>query len=878
MSWLSGLFGRWKRERELADEVRSHLEMAARERTERGATEKEARHAARREFGNVRLVKEVTRDMWRGMWLGDLWQDLRYGFRMVRRNPGFAALAILTLMLGIGANTAIFSVVNGVLLRPLPYTQSDRLVAMNYYYPMGPYVIMRDQSRTMEIAANTESSEFNLTGVESPVRLTGTAVSGNWFNILGAKPEMGRTIQEGEDQPGKDQFVLLSHSLWERRFGGDRNIVGRWIILEGMSRQVIGVMPADFRYPSPKTDLWVPLNLDPRKIGVYWGDSYMPIVARLRQGATLEQARAEIPPMRTKVLSAYPWRMPDNMWKASTVLPMQELLVGDVRTKLLVLLGAVGLLLLIACANVANLLLARAITRQKEVAVRTALGAGKWRLTRQLMTESVLLTIIGGTLGFLAATYGLPILKATLPADLPRLADVTVDNRVLAFTALLAGVTGIVFGLLPMATATKVDLAKAMKSGGERSGTSGSHRLSNALIVVEVAVSVVLVIGAGLLAKSLWNLSTLNPGFQKEFTLTARITPNESFCEMPGRCQAFYEELLNRVRALPGVEAVGAVNGLPVGGGAEVVPSHVEAHPTEPGAHTPMFWEKVVTADYLNIMRIPVLRGRGFTESDSAPSAQRVVLVSKSLAERYWPGKDPIGEHIKPAWMNQWWTVVGVVGDVRENDIATDTANWIDGVTYMPYGPHAVRSRGPEAAPAEMTLVMRTSDDRLELGGELQSVVSQLNPEVPVSRVETMAGWIAEAVSGPRSTASLFSLFAGLALLLGAVGIYGVISYSVAQRTREIGIRIALGARRHEVLMMILRQGARLALAGVVTGLLGALLLTQLMASLLYGVGARDPLTYAAVAILLVLVALAASYLPARRATRVDPVIALRYE
>jgi putative ABC transport system permease protein len=852
--------------------------MAAREHLERGDAAKEAELAARREFGNVGLVKEVTRDMWRGIWLEDLRQDLRYGLRMVRRNSGFAALAILTLMLGIGANTAIFSVVNGVLLRPLPYAQPDRLVAMNYYFPMGPFVILRDQSRTMEIAANTESSEFNFTGVETPVRLTGTAVSGNWFEVLGAKPEIGRTIQEGEDQPGKDQSVLLSHSLWERRFGSDRNIVGRWIMLEGMSRQVIGVMPADFRYPSPKTELWVPLNLDPRSRGVYWGDSYMPIIGRLRPGATLGQARAEIAPMRAKILSAYPWRMPDNMWKAATAMPMQELLVGDVRTKLLVLLGAVGLLLLIACANVANLLLARAITRQKEVAVRTALGAGKWRLTRQLMTESVLLTVIGGTLGFLAATYGMPILKATLPADLPRLADVTVDNRVLAFTALLAGATGIVFGLLPMATAAKVDLAKAMKSGGERSGTSGSHRLSNALIVAEVAVSVVLVIGAGLLVKSLWNLSTLNPGFQKEFTLTARVTPNESFCEVPGRCQAFYTELLNRVRALPGVKGAAAVNGLPVGGGAEVVPSNVEAHPTEPGAHTPMFWEKVVTADYLKVMRIPVLRGRGFTEADSAPSAQRVVLVSKSMAERYWPEKDPVGEHIKPAWMDQWWTVVGVAGDVRENDMATDTANWIDGVTYMPYGPHAVRSRGPEVVPAEMTLVIRTSEDRSQLGGELQSVVTELNPEVPVSQVKTMAGWIAEAVSGPRSTASLFSLFAGLAVLLGAVGIYGVISYSVAQRTREIGIRIALGARQREVLLMILSQGARLAFVGVAIGLLGAVLLTRLMASLLYGVGARDPMTYACVAILLMLVALAACYLPAQRAMKVDPMVALRYE
>ena len=871
-------FWRWRRNDELEEELRSHLKMAVQQRVERGESKKEAEQATRREFGNVGLVKEVTRDMWTGMWLEDLWQDLRYGSRRLRKNLGFSLLAIATLTLGIGANTAIFSVVNGVLLRPLPFPQPDRLVAMNYYYPMGPYVVMRDLSRTMEIAGNTESSEFNFTGIDTPVRLTGTAVSGNWFAVLGAKPEIGRTIQPGEDQPGKDQFVVLSHSLWERRFASDPNILGRTITLEGINRQVIGVMPPDFRFPSPKTELWVPLNLDPRNIGVYWGDSYMPIIARLRPDTTLEQAQAETATMRSKILSAFPWRMPDNMWTTTVVKPMQELLVGDVRTKLLVLLGAVGLLLLIACGNVGNLVLARAITRQREVAVRTALGAGKWRLTRQLMTESVLLTAIGGILGFLAATYGLPILKATLPADLPRLADVTIDNRVLAFTAFLAGLTGTVFGLLPIATATKVDLANTMKTGADRGGTSRSRRLSNVLIVAEVAVSIVLVIGAGLLVKSLWNLSTLNPGFQRESTLTARVTPNESFCDVPGRCQAFYDQLLDRVRALPGVKGVAAVNGLPVGGEGEVIPSKIEAHPTEPGGHAPMLWEKIITGDYLNVMKIPVLRGRGFTPADSAPNAQRVVLVSKSTAERYWPGKDPVGEHLKPGWMDPWWTVVGVVGDVRENDMATDVASWLDGVIYMPYGPHAMRSRGPEAVPAEMTLVIRTRDDRLQLGAELQSVVSELNREVPVTQVETMEGWIAEAVSGQRSTASLFSLFAGLALLLGAVGIYGVISYSVAQRTRELGIRIALGARRPELLRMILSEGAKLALAGVAIGLLGALLLMQLLSSLLYGVGARDPVTYASVAALLVLVALIASYLPARRATRVDPIVALRYE
>jgi putative ABC transport system permease protein len=875
---LAELFGKRHREREFAAEMESHLRMHIDENLRSGMTPQAARREALVKLGGVEQTKEIVRER-RGLpMLEVLLQDLRFGARMLVKNAGFTLVAMSTLALGIGANTSIFSLVNGVLLRPLPFAQPERLGGVTTYYPKGPLVVLQEQSRTMDIAGNTDSTEFNLTGVDAPVRLTGTSVSANWFSVLGVHTAMGRTFLEGEDHPGKDAVVILSDSLWRRQFGGDPSILGRSILLEGMNRQVVGVMPSDFRFPSPKIELWVPLHLDPRKTGDYWGSSYMPLTARLRPGATFEQARTELVALRPRIFAAFPWRMPDNLWLNSTVTPLQELLVGDARTKLVILLGAVGLLLLIACANVANLLLARSTTRQKEVAVRTALGASRWRLARQLMTESVLLAVLGAGLGLFAAVYGLTALKATLPADMPRLAEVTVDSRVLLFTAALAILTGLIFGIMPATGAARVDLTSSLKSGGERSNSGGSHRLSSGLIVGEVAVAVVLVVSAALLVKSLWRLSNTSPGFRSEYILTARITPNESFCEVPGRCQAFYNDLLSRVRALPGVKGAAAVNGLPLGGDWETIPSDVEAYAIPPGAHVPMLMERIITPEYFPIMGIPLMQGRAFTEADAGPNAERVTLISKSTVEHFWPGKNPIGQHIKPRWMDNWWTVIGVVGDVKENSMTQNFPEWIDGEMYTPYGPHSIRGHGPEAPPAELTLVLRTSSDQSQFGSALQSTVAELNRDVPVSQVQTLNGWVAEAVAGPRSTATLFSLFATLAVTLGAIGIYGVISYAVAQRTREIGIRMALGARKYEVVRLVVGQGARLALLGVALGLGGAVLLTRVMSSLLYGVGATDPLTFASVAILLVLVAIAASYIPARRAMHVDPMVALRHE
>ncbi len=869
---------REQRKEALAEEIASHLKMAASDREARGESPAQAGESARRELGNPGVIQDVTHDEWGWTWLETLLQDLRYGARTLRKNPGFTIVAVLTLALGIGANTAIFSLVNGVLLQPLPYPHPDRLVGFTQYFPKGPLVFMREQSRTMDLAGFSDNKEFNLTGSGDPVRLMGNAVSADFFSVLGEQAAMGRTFQKGEDQPGKDNEVILSRALWERRFQSDPNIVGRWITLEGVDRQIVGVMPADFQFVSPKTELWVPLHLDSGNIGDYWGDSYMALIGRLRPGATLEQARAELKTLRPRVLAAYAWRMPDDSFVDASVVSLEETIVGDARGKLLILLGAVGLLLLIACANVANLLLARATTREKEVAVRVALGAGRWRILRQLITESVLLSVLGAALGLGFAVYGLSIMKTTLPADTPRLVDVGLNGRVLIFTAVLAILTGIVFGLVPALGASRVDMTETLKSGGQRSATRGNHRASRLLVIGEVAISMILVVAAGLLVKSLWILSGTSPGFHSEHIVTARITPNESFCEVPGRCLAFYNELLERTRALPGVQAVAAVNGLPLGAGAEIFPGAVEAHPTPAGAHVPMFWEKIITPDYFHIMNIPVLRGRSFTESDTGPDAQAVVIVSKTTAERFWPGKDAVGEHIKPKWENEWRTVVGVVGDVREFDIKTDSASWIDGVIYTPYGPHAIRGSGAAAPPSDMTLVIGTSGDQVQIAGELKNVVAGLNNEVPVSQVSTMKSWVSEAMAEPRSISGLFAVFAALALLLGSVGIYGVVSYSVAQRTREIGIRMALGARRQEVLLLVVGQGVKLALAGVAIGIVGGLMLTRLMSGLLYGVHATDPVTYGAVAVLLLLVALAACFIPARRAMHVDPIVALRYE
>jgi predicted permease len=863
-----------KRRQELDEELQSHLEMAARARIERGEDENEAARAARREFGNVGLVSEVTQDQWGRRWLEDFVEDARYCLRRMRKSPGFTAIAVLTLALGIGANTAIFSLVNSILLVSLPYPHPEQLVSVTGAYPKGAFVAMREQIRTMDVGAYAEGHELNLTGFGEPVRLASTSVSAELFTILGARPDLGRTFYPGEDVPGQDNFVILSHALWEQRFGSDASILGRSIDLGGESRQVVGVMPAEFRFPSTKTQVWIPLQNDPRNAVSFWAGDYMPAIGRLRPGSTLGQARTEIRMFQSHVGALFPWPMPTSWNANASVVPLQNGMVADVRARLLILLGAVGLVLLIACSNVANLTLSRAATREKEISIRTALGAARPRITRQLLTESVLQALLGGLLGLAFATEGLVLLKVMLPSDTPRLAEAHIDWRVLLFTGALAILTGVVFGLAPALHSSRVALTEALKSGGRGTAVSVSQRLRSWLAIAQVAFAVLLVIAAGLMIRSFWSLSHVNAGFHPEHILTARITPNESFCNDAKRCLTFYRSVLDQVQAFPGTNGAAFVNTLPLGGRVSKRSLVVEDHDLPPGEDSPLFWLNVVTPGYFRIMGIPFLSGRGFADSDI--SGAPVAVVTAETARRYWPGQNAVGKHIRLLDDKDWRTVVGVIADVRAYDLQRNAPEWINGTAYVPYNSAATLE--DRRIPAEMTIAIRTASDDSQIATMLRSGVASINREVPVSEVKSMGAVVSEAVSTPASTMTLLAVFAALALVLGTIGIYGVLSFLVSNRTREIGIRLALGAQRTDVLRSVLGEGAKLSLAGIVLGLAGAFVVMRVLSGELYGVGAADPLTFCSVAILVAVVALTACYVPARRAMRVDPVVALRYE
>ncbi|HTF43276.1 MAG TPA: ADOP family duplicated permease, partial [Terriglobales bacterium] len=601
--------------------------------------------------------------------MNSLLQDMRYALRKLRKSPGFTAVAVITLALGIGANTAIFSLVNGILLASLPYPRPAELVSVTGTYPKGGLVVMREQVHTMDVAAYAEGHEFNLTGIGEPVRLTGTEVSAELMSVLGAQPELGRTFRPGEDSVGEDKYVVLSHALWEQRFGRDPAIIGRPIELEGVSRQVLGVMPADFHFPSPKTQLWVPMHIDPRNPATYWAGDFMPVIGRLHAGSSMPQAAAEIRLFQPHVSALFPWRMPAD-WNADvSVVKLQNGMVADVRVRLLLLLGAVVLVLMIACANVANLTLSRAAAREKEMGIRSALGAGKQRIARQLLTESVVLSALGGSFGLALAAAGVALLKTSLPADTPRLADVHLDWRVLVFTGALALVTGLIFGLAPALSLSRSAVAESLNSAGRGAAVSVSQRLRSFMAIAEVAFAVLLVISAGLLIRSFWALSHVNPGFQPDQIVTARVTPDESFCNDSARCLAFYRSVLEQARTAPGVSDAALVNTLPLGGRVSKRSFELEDLMNLPNGTTqPLFWLDVVTPDYFRVMGVPLLAGRWFTEADES-GGPPVVVITAETAKRFWNGRDVVGKHVRLVGEKDWRTVVGVVAEVRAYDL-----------------------------------------------------------------------------------------------------------------------------------------------------------------------------------------------------------------
>jgi len=658
------------KQEDLEQEIRSHLQMATQDCIDRCESPAQATHSARREFGNVSLVENVTRDQWAGTLLEDLLHDLRHGARLLRRNPGFTIIAVLTLALGIGANTAIFSLVNGILLRPLPYAHPEQLVSVTGTYPKGALAALRQQSRTMDLAGYVEGYQFNFTGLGEPVRLKGTLVSAELFSVLGAEAAIGRTFHSGEDLSGQNSFVILSQSLWQQRFASSPAIIGHWINLEGVQRQIVGVMPRDFHFPSPQSQVWIPLDMDSRDALTYWAGDFMPVIGRLRPQANLPQAAAEIRLLQSQLPALFPWTMP-RTWNADvSAISLQTGLVGDVRARLLILLVAVALVLLIACANVTNLTLSRASIREKEMAIRTSMGAARHRIIRQLITESLLMAAIGGALGLFFAGIGLSLLKSALPADTPRLVDVALDWRVLLFTATLVLFTGVVSGIAPAFQSSRTELTESLKSCGRGATLSPGRRVRSMLVIGELSLAVLLVCAAGLLIHSLWTLSRVNPGFHSDNVLTARVTPNESFCSEPGRCFSFYHDLLTGVRALPGISDAALVSTLPLDGRISKRSADIEGHLPTNDKPAPLFWMTAVSPGYFSTMRISLLRGREFTEADTS-GHPRTAIISAETARRFFPGQDAVGKHLRFLEQNDWCTIIGVASMSAATTCAT---------------------------------------------------------------------------------------------------------------------------------------------------------------------------------------------------------------
>jgi predicted permease len=756
----------------------------------------------------------------------------------------------------------------------LPYREPDRLVRITGIYPRAAVPVFQQKTRTMDVAAISGGSEWNLSGKGEAVRVVASAASTNMFTVLGASVARGRSFEPEENIPGRDRVAIISDSLWKAEFGGDPEIVGRVVGLDGVNREVVGVMPPGFSFPSSRVQVWVPMRLDPSNFLEYWAGEFVPLVARLRPGASLLQCQADIRALITQFRQTFPYPMARD-WNADAgAIPLKQDLVGDIRGKLIILLSSVGTVLLIASANVASLLLSRATARRKEIALRVALGAARLRIVRQLLTESVLLAAIGGGLGIFLGTSALSVFKSLLPASTPGLAQAAIDWQVAGAIAALVLFAGMASGMAPALSAAQIDLAEAIRTGGQRSTARFWTRLRGWLIGGEVALTVVLVVSAGLLTRSLYILSEADPGFRPAGILTVRISPNQSACAQRPACIALYEALLGRTRGIPEVEDTAIANTVPLDGDLPTLAVDVEDHPKSVDHPAPMFWAGAISPGYIRMMRIPLLAGREFTDADGAGSAG-VLLISTSTARRFWPGEDPIGKHIKDAGENRWRTVVGVVGDVRQHSLSHGLPDWISGVLYMPYA-QSIREDGQ--IPAAMTLLVKARPDSERLRNVIRSLAEQQDPNVPVSRVQPLEDVVSGSISNFSSTIRVFLSFAGAAILLAAIGIYGLVSYWVSQRTYEIGVRVAVGASRQRIVSMILAQGLRVAFYGSVAGVSAALVLTRFLASLLYGVAATDLLTFTAVTLLILGVAATASAFPAWRAARVDPVRSLRAE
>jgi putative ABC transport system permease protein len=853
-------------ERDLDAEVHGYLDLLTDEKVRGGMTREEARRAARIDFGGSAQVKEETRDVRAGRLLEDFVQDIRYGVRSLARSPGFTAVAVLALALGIGAGTAMFSVAYGVLARPLPYPDAGRVAAVYLrYYPrdivfgtmsIRDYNEWKAVNRSFEDPALFTSRRMDLVGVGDPEQVSGAQVSAGLFDVLRTRPIVGRTFQQGEDRPGSAPMAVIGESLWRRRFGGSSDAIGRAVLVNGVSTTIVGVMPSSLRFPRQDTQIWTNLILAPP---TRFGPWFYRGVARLKPGATFEQAQRELDAVSERLMQANP----TYKRAAMPAVPIRNAIVGEARKPLFVLIGAVGLVLLIAIVNVANLMLARATVRGREMAPRLSLGARRGRLVRQLLTESLLLAVAGAAGGGFLAYGGVEVLRAWNPGNLPLVDSVRLDWTALAAMLAISVASGILFGLAPAWQSSRAVLNSTLNEGG-RAGSTGRerHRARSALVVTEVALSLILLAGAGLFLRSFARLQSITGGFSAppERVLTMVVSPSNPRYREQNVGLPYYDRLLDRARHFRGVESAALSDTIPPNRQADADTFRLQGQTLPPGEINPIVTHATVGAGYFETLRVPLRRGRYFTGQDIATS-KPVAIISESMARRFLGSRDPIGVGLD--YSGEWREIVGVVADVKYMGLQRDT----DSAYYLPHA---------QDYTPRINLVVRTSGDAAAIAQSLRRELQAVDPGVTFDQVSTMEQSLASSIAQPRFDVMLLSVFAALALALAAIGIYGVVAYSVAQRTREFGVRMALGAGQSDVWRMVLRQAARLALAGIVLGLAGALSLTRLFGALLFGTSPTDPLTFTCVAALLLLITLVAAFVPARRATRIPPVIALR--
>jgi predicted permease len=854
-----------------------------------GITREEALRRARVEFGAIERVKEEGREARGVSFFDELLQDLRFGLRILRKSPGFTAVAVLTLTLGIGANTAIFSVVNAVLLSPLPYANAHRLMLVKELLPnlsaepfnvSGPDIAeIQKLNHVFEGVGGFRVWTYEFSGRGTPARVTANRISSDLFDVLGVEPVVGRVFEPQEEEFGH-QVVILSYGFWQRQFGGQHNILGQTLNLDRKPYTIVGVMSQSFVFPLPgmlqgvAADLWVPLGLSREELADFGDNFSYTVLGKLRPGVQPGQVNADLQLVAQGVLESYQqWareaRQPLGDFRLGMVsLPLRDEVTGPLTPMLLMLLGAAGFVLLIACVNVANLLMMRSVGRQKEMAVRLAIGAGRLRLLRQFLVEGMLLALTGGGLGLALAVWLKDVLAAHMPANIPQFHAIGLDWTVLLFSFLLVTLAGLAFSVLPTLWASRTDFNPSLQESGRGHSQGPEHqRLRVAFVIVEVALSVMLLVGAGLLVRSFQRVLGTNPGFRPEHVLTASIDLPPTEYSQDEKVASFYKQLMEKLRQTPGIAAAGGSTDLPLLGGWTHAFT-VEGYQPPPGPQLSLCNHSVIYGDYLQAMGIPLLLGRNFTELDG-PKSTHVLIVSESLAKKYWPGQDPLGKRLKwgpPESADPWLTVVGIVGDVKQGPLETAA----DAHTYESYA--------QLGAPLSLRVAVRGQADPAGLTADIRSVVRGLDPQLALGNVRTMDEVISRSTASRRFSLVLVGSFAALALVLAAIGIYAVLAYSVVRRTHEIGVRMALGARGGDVVRLVLGQGLRVAAIGIVFGVAGALGLTRFLRTLLYEVQPTDPLTFAAVLLLLVSIAAAASYLPVRRAMRVDPMVALRYE